>query len=483
MTDGPILVWFRQDLRLSDHRALHAAIAEERAILPVYILDDETPGPWRMGGASRWWLHGSLAALKADLEGLGSRLVLLRGLSVDVLEGLAKETGAKTVHATRRYEPWARQEEEDLAERLESAGRTFRRYAGGLMFEPEKPTTKAGDPFRVFTPFYKACLELGPPKAPLPRPEKKLPAPDSWPASDDLDEWALLPEKPDWAGGLRETWEPGEAGAEARLADFLDEAMAGYAEKRNRPDRPGTSRLSPHLHFGEISPHRCWQAVENRLSENSGGGARGARSFQRELIWREFSYHLLFHWPDLPKKAFRPEFEKFPWDEDEAALDAWQQGRTGYPIVDAGMRELWETGWMHNRVRMITASFLIKDLLIPWQVGENWFWDTLVDADLASNSASWQWVAGSGADAAPYFRVFNPVLQGRKFDPKGDYVRRYVPELADLDTEHLHAPWEAPKEALDEAGVRLGETYPEPIVDHKKARARALAAYETVKKN
>ena len=308
-------------------------------------------------------------------------------------------------------------------------GATFRRFAGGLLFEPEVPRTKSGDPFRVFTPFYKACLTLDAPKPPLPRPESSLSAPADWPGSEGLEDWGLLPTEPDWAGGMREAWEPGEAGAKARLLWFLDEAMGGYSDQRNRPDRPGTSGLSPHLHFGEVSPHQCWQAVENRLAEDD-RGARGGRSFLRELVWREFSYHLLSHWPHLPERAFRPEFMAFPWDEDEAALKAWQQGRTGYPIVDAGMRELWQTGWMHNRVRMITASFLIKDLMIPWQVGENWFWDTLVDADLANNAASWQWVAGSGADAAPYFRVFNPTLQGKKFDPNGDYVRRYVPELS-----------------------------------------------------
>ena len=483
MSSAPILLWFRQDLRLADHRALAAAIAEGRPIIPVYILDDETPGPWKMGGASRWWLHESLMALNTDLEGLGSRLIFKRGTSRDLIIELMDETGADRVHVSRSYEPWARALEEDLAENLESRGWTHHRFQGALLFEPEVPKTKAGDPFRVFTPFYKACHSLGTPKPPLPRPKSSLSAPAGWPRSEKLEDWALLPGSPDWAGGLREVWEPGEAGAEARLSAFLDEAMAGYSDGRDRPDRAGTSRLSPHLHFGEISPHRCWQAVEERLAAAGDcQGERGGRSFLRELVWREFSYHLLFHWPDLPVKAFRPEFEDFPWDKDEAALRAWQRGLTGYPIVDAGMRELWQTGWMHNRVRMITASFLIKDLLIPWQVGENWFWDTLVDADLASNSASWQWVAGSGADAAPYFRVFNPTLQGRKFDPKGTYVRRYVPELSELDTKYLHAPWEAPAEALAAAGIELGKDYPKPMVDHGRARERALKAYGAVKK-
>ncbi|MEM8949096.1 MAG: deoxyribodipyrimidine photo-lyase [Pseudomonadota bacterium] len=481
MAAAPVLLWFRQDLRLADHRALSAAVATERPIIPVYILDDETPGAWRMGGASRWWLHKSLEALGADLEGLGSRLMLRRGASRDVITALMEETRADSVYVSRSYEPWARRLETEIADHLDSKGRTFRRFAGGLLFEPEVPKTKAGDPFKVFTPYYKACLALGPPKPPLPRPKSSLSAPANWPRSEDLDGWGLLPRNPDWADGFCETWEPGEAGAEVRLQRFLDGAMAGYSDKRNRPDIEGTSRLSPHLHFGDISPHRCWQAVEERLAAD-GQGAKGGRSFLRELVWREFSYHLLFHWPHLPEKAFRPEFEAFPWDENAAALKAWQQGQTGYPIVDAGMRELWQTGWMHNRVRMITASFLIKHLLIPWQAGEDWFWDTLVDADLANNSASWQWVAGSGADAAPYFRVFNPILQGKKFDPKGAYVRRYAPELSKLPDDYLHAPWEAPEAALSAAGITLGKDYPEPMVDHGKARQRALQAYDVIKK-
>lgn len=474
MTISPVLLLFRQDLRLSDHRALSAALATGKAVIPVYILDDETPGMWRSGGASRWWLHHSLLSLAQDLKNLGNRLVLKRGPVTQVLAALIKETGADAVYATRSYEPWAR----DLEERIAVGDANFKRFAGSLMFEPEVARTKAGGPFRVFTPFYKACLGLEPPKPPLPRPER-LPSPSAWPRSDDLSDWALLPQK-NWARGLEARWQPGEVGAKIRLLSFLDEAMSGYGQDRDRPDRPGTSRLSPHLHFGEISPHQCWQAVENHLAAG-GHGANGGRSFQRELVWREFSYHLLFHWPDLPVKAFRPAFQDFPWNEDALALRAWQQGLTGYPVVDAGMRELWQTGWMHNRVRMIAASFLIKHLLIPWQAGEAWFWDTLVDADLASNAASWQWVAGSGADAAPYFRIFNPILQGKKFDPNGDYVRRYVPELAKLGNDHLHAPWEAPDHVLRDAGIVLGDTYPAPLVDHAVARKRALAAYQTIR--
>ena len=481
MTSSPILLWFRQDLRLADHRALSAAIATGQPIIPVYILDDETPGAWRLGGASRWWLHHSLIRLSDDLKDLGNRLVLRRGPVPQMLSDLIEETGASAVHATRSYEPWARALEEQMLALCEKFGVVFKRFAGRLLFEPEVVRTKSGDPFRVFTPFYKACLSLEPPKPPLPRPDR-VPAPDDLLESEVLDDWLLLPTKPDWASGFDEHWQPGETCAKARLSSFLDDAVAGYSDQRNRPDKPGTSRLSPYLHFGNISPHQCWHAVEERLARDE-GGARGGRSFQREIVWREFSYHLLFHWPDLPAKAFRPEFEAFSWSKNEEALRAWQQGRTGYPIVDAGMRELWQTGWMHNRVRMITASFLIKHLLIPWQDGEAWFWDTLLDADLANNAASWQWVAGSGADAAPYFRIFNPILQGRKFDPQGDYVRRYVPELAELDDDFIHAPWEASEPMLHAAGVRLGESYPHPIVDHAAARQRALQAYQDIKKS
>ncbi len=480
MTAAPILLWFRQDLRLTDNRALSAALATGRPVMPVYVLDDDTPGPWRLGGASRWWLHQSLASLGRDLQKLGSRLILKRGLTPRVLAALAEEIGAAAVDATRSYEPWALDLEQGLAVQLEAGGCSFKRFSGSLLFEPETLRTKAGDPFRVFTPFYKACLNLELPKPPLPRPEH-IPCPEVWPESDRLEGWSLTPKCPDWAKGFHEHWQPGEAGAKDRLSRFLDEAMAGYGDQRDRPDKPGTSRLSPHLHFGEISPHQCWHAVEDRLAGDR-LGSNGGGSFLRELVWREFSYHLLFHWPDLPEKAFRPEFEAFPWDDNAAGLDAWQRGRTGYPIVDAGMRELWQTGWMHNRVRMITASFLIKHLLIPWQAGEAWFWDALVDADLANNSASWQWVAGSGADAAPYFRIFNPLLQGKKFDPRGDYVRRFVPELETLDTAYLHAPWEAPSHVLKAAGIVLGETYPHPIVNHGTARKRALEAYQAIRK-
>jgi deoxyribodipyrimidine photo-lyase len=474
MSVPPVLIWFRRDLRLADHPALAEAVASGRPLIPLYILDDITPGRWALGGASRWWLANSLRALERDLRGCGSRLILAQGETLPTLLALAAATGASAVFFTRAYEPHMVKLEREIAVALGVKGIEARRFGGHLLNEPEALRNKSGEPFKVFTPFYKASAAKQPPLAPLPPPEA-IPAPAHWPESDELASWELEPTKPDWAGGMRAAWTPGEAGARARLAAFINTAMKGYGEGRNAPGTEGTSRLSPHLAFGEISPRQCWHAIEAASGEM---GGNGAEAYIRELYWREFSYHLLFHWPDLPEQPFRPAFQQFPWRQDPAALRAWQKGRTGYPIVDAGMRQLWRIGWMHNRVRMIAASLLIKHLLISWQAGADWFWDTLVDADLANNSASWQWVAGSGADAAPYFRVFNPMLQGKKFDPEGAYVRQWVPELAQLPNEHIHEPWEAPAPVLAKAGVALGETYPFPIVDHGEGRRRALAAFE-----
>lgn len=464
---APILVWFRQDLRLADNPALHAAIDTGAPVVPVFVLDDETPGHWKRGGASRWWLHHSLVSLARDLETRGAKLVLRRGESKAVLAKLIAETKAGGVYWNRCYEPLAVARDKALKAELEAKGLAARSFNASLLFEPLTVLSKSGTPFRVFTPFWKACLAAEAPPVPTPAP-KKVPAPDVSPESDALEMWRLLPTKPDWAGGFG-IWTPGEAGAQARLKRFVGEALDGYGTLRDRPDIEATSRLSPHLHFGEISPRQCFHA-----------GA-GSLKFRSELGWREFSYHLLFSQPDLPETALRPEFADFPWRENKAHLRAWQKGQTGYPIVDAGMRELWQTGWMHNRVRMIAASFLVKHLLQHWRAGEDWFWDTLVDADLANNAASWQWVAGCGADAAPYFRIFNPILQGAKFDPEGKYVRRFVPELAGLPNDYLFAPWEAPAHVLAQAGVTLGETYPKPIVDHGEARTRALAAFQSLK--
>lgn len=477
MSEAPNIVWFRQDLRVTDHRALSAAAATGAPLVPVYILDDETPGDRAMGAASRWWLHHSLVAHGDRLRALDASLVLRKGAVARELLHLVQETGARAVYCSRSYEPWAVALETDLQANLQEVGAELKRYPGTLLREPENIRTKSGEAYKVYTPFWNALRAGDPPAQPQPAPKRLRPLTRSL-KSDQLASWRLLPTKPDWAAGFRASWQPGEEGAEERLEAFLDEAVSGYATSRDRPDQIGTSRLSPHLHFGELSPQRVWHAVVHRARGHLG---KGAQTYLKELVWREFSYHLLTHFPDLPDKPFRPEFAAYPWKHHKAKLTAWQRGRTGYPIVDAGMRELWHTGWMHNRVRMIVASFLIKHLQISWQHGAAWFWDTLVDADLANNSASWQWVAGSGADAAPYFRIFNPMKQGATFDPDGDYVRRWVPEIAKLPDADLHAPWLASPATLKAADIVLGKTYPVPIVDHDAARKAALAGYAEVK--
>ncbi|KZD02780.1 cryptochrome/photolyase family protein [Oceanibaculum pacificum] len=477
-SQAPLLVWFRQDLRLADNPALHAAAVTGRPVLPLYILDDGAPGRWAMGGASRWWLHYSLQALADSLARLGAPLVLRKGDPSAILPQMVAESGADIVHWNRCYEPFAIARDEAIKTALKADGLTVRSFNSALLHEPWTVENKAGDPFRVYSPFWRACLAKGEPDTPLPAPEALIPAPGV--AGDALSDWALLPHTPDWAAGMRESWVPGEEGARQRLAGFLDESVGRYKAQRDRPDIEATSRLSPHLHFGEIGPRQVWHATSHAMNESGTGPS--AQKFLSEVGWREFSHHLLFHNRQLPETPLRAEFGDFPWHDDRPALKAWQRGLTGFPIVDAGMRELWHTGWMHNRVRMIVASFLVKDLLIPWQEGEAWFWDTLVDADLANNSASWQWVAGCGADAAPYFRVFNPVLQGQKFDPNGDYVRKWIPALAELPVDYIHNPWTASEGELRQAGVTLGETYPKPIVDHDVARKRALDAFERIKK-
>ncbi len=478
---SPVILWFQQDLRVQDHPALSAAVASGRPVVPVYILDEEGSGRWAPGGASRWWLQNSLASLRSSLEKLGSGLVLRRGPARKVLATLIAETGATSVFVTRRYEPYTAKLERTLAAALKKDGIEFSRFGGTLLFEPDALATKEGRPYKVFTPFYKACLARLPTTSPAKAPSS-VAAPPQLPNSDRLADWALLPTSPDWAGGLRTTWAPGEQGAGARLDTFLTNAITDYERCRDRPDKPGTSQISPHLHFGEISPRLCWQKARFALEMNDHRGESGCTAFLRELIWREFSYHLLHHWPSLPEEPFRADFKDFPWEENAANLQAWQEGRTGYPMVDAGMRQLWHTGWMHNRVRMVVASFLVKHLLIPWQAGAAWFWDTLVDADLANNSAGWQWVAGCGADAAPFFRIFNPTIQGQKFDPDGAYVRQWVPELAALPNAFIHQPWTAPSHVLSDAGVVLGKDYPGPIVDHATARRRALDALQQLRR-
>jgi deoxyribodipyrimidine photo-lyase len=470
MTTPPALLWFRQDLRLADNPAL-AAAARAGAVIPVFILDDETPGLWKRGGASRWWLHHSLAALANDLAKRGSTLTLRRGPADKVISALVKETGARAVFWNRQYEPWAIARDTLIKDKLRAQGIEAHSFNSTLLREPWELKTGSGGPYRVFTPFWRAAREsLGAVElAPEP---KSISAPDTSPKSDSLVSWKLLPVKPDWATGFSPLWTPGEKGAQKRLEGFISDGLPLYAGNRDRPDIEATSRLSPYLHFGEIGPRQLWKAAS--AAAQSGGQEKNADKFLSEVGWREFSYHLLYHFPHLPERNYKESFDAFPWNDSETNFRKWCRGQTGYPIVDAGMRELWTTGTMHNRVRMVTASFLIKHLLIPWQKGEAWFWDTLLDADLANNAASWQWVAGSGADAAPYFRIFNPIMQGEKFDPDGTYVRKWVPELQACDTKYVHRPWEAP----DFSRLR----YPAPMIDHATARDRALKAFETLPK-
>ena len=449
----PVILWFRRNLRLNDNAALEAAAESGRPVIPVYVIDGQD-----RGGASRWWLHGSLTSLDHGLNALGGRLVVRAGEPEQVLPKLVAETGAECVAFARRHEPAARRQEAALAEALPD-GVGIDVHDDALLVRPDSLLTGSGTPYRVFTPFWRAAQALGEPPQPCRAPASvrfarhglEMPA---------IAGFELLPARPDWAGGLRRTWQPGETGAALRL-EALAESVADYAAERDRPDLDTTSRLSPHLAFGEISVRQVWHAL--RSLETQQRSTKGPEALLRQLFWRDFSSYLLHHFPTLPDEPLRAGFEFFPWRRDAGDLSAWQRGRTGYPIVDAGMRQLRETGWMHNRVRMIVASFLVKNLLIPWQDGADWFLDTLVDADLANNSASWQWVAGCGTDAAPYFRIFNPVLQGRKFDPQGRYVRRWVPELAGVPDAAVHEP------------------RPDAIVDHGAARKRALEAYESTR--
>ena len=471
-------MWFRRDLRLDDNPALGAAIAASGGnVVCLYVLEDVADGR-DLGGASKWWLDKSLRSLQTSLDKIGGRLTLRRGNAKSVLDGVIAETGASAVFWNRRYEQPGRDIDTELKAYLKDNGIAAESFKGTVLTEPWTQTTGSGGYYKVYSPYWRAVQA----NYELPHPTG---APDTLQGppvkSERLEDWALHPTQPDWSTGFDGSWEPGETGAKARLVKFLDAAVSGYKDDRNRPDlEDGTSGLSPHLAFGEISPTQIWRATKSKMDAGD-VDQKGAHHFLSEVVWRDFAYVLLYHNPDLATENFKPDFDLMPWRDDEANLLAWQKGLTGYPIVDAGMRQLWHTGWMHNRVRMIVASFLTKHLLIHWRHGEDWFWDTLVDADPASNSASWQWTAGSGADAAPYFRVFNPITQGEKFDESGDYVRKWCPELARLPRKYLYQPWEAGPLILHEAGIKLGETYPKPIVDHKTGRQRALDAYETLK--
>ncbi|OAI56716.1 deoxyribodipyrimidine photolyase [Planctomyces sp. SCGC AG-212-M04] len=469
-TDSTLL-WFRQDLRLEDHPALCAAV-ERGTVIPVFVWSPDEDGRWAPGSASRWWLHQSLTRLEESLRQRQSRLIIRTGPTVTALLDLVEQTGATAVMWSRCYEPRAVLVDQKVQKDLRAKGVDTQSFSGALLFDPQGIRTKTGQPYQVFTPFWRRCVQDSPGQPE--RAPKTIPGPQRWPESLAVRDLGLEP-MIDWAGGMRAAWQPGEAGAQARLKEFLKQGVEDYSRGRNLPAMDGTSRLSPHLHFGEISPRQAWAAVQKR--RQSMGRSEDDERFLTELGWREFAHHLLVHFPQTTEAPLRKEFSRFPWNDDQRLLRAWQQGATGYPIVDAGMRQLWTTGWMHNRVRMIVASFLTKDLLIPWQSGAEWFWDTLVDADLANNTLGWQWTAGCGADAAPFFRIFNPVSQGERFDPEGVYVRQWAPELAGLPDRWIHRPWEAPASVLDDAGVTLGVTYPHPIVDHGEARARALEAF------
>ena len=462
---APVIVWLRRDLRLADQPALAAAVANGAPVIPVYILDDDTPKHRKMGAASRWWLHHSLTALDADLRALGSRLILRAGKSDDVLCALAEETGASAIHCMRHYEPWWRNAEKAVAVGL-SKSCAFVCHDRNYLLPAGSVTTGTGGQYKIYTPFMRALWQHMPPPVPLAAP-KQCTAPQTWPESDNIDDWALLPTQPDWSGAMADMWTPGEAGARDRLEDFADKAKF-YDEKRNLPSVAGSSFLSPHLHFGEISPAACWHATMHA------GGSVDV--FLKELVWRDYAQNVIVQMPEYGAKNARDAFDKLPWRDlsdpaVKADLVAWTKGRTGYPIVDAGMRQLWATGWMHNRVRMIAASFLVKHLLIDWREGEKWFWDTLVDADYGSNSVNWQWTAGTGVDSNMFVRIMAPLSQSEKFDA-ARYIREWVPELAGLQEPYIHDP--------DEYGARP-KSYPRKIIGHKAARERALKAHEVVK--
>jgi len=477
----PAILWLRHDLRLQDNPALHAACRHGGAVVPVFVWAPEEEGAWPPGSASRWWLHHSLTSLAAAFRAAGTELVIRKGAPSAELERVAKAASANAVYWNRRYEPACISRDRHVEEGLRKAGLQTEAFSAALLHEPCVIQNKAGRPFQVFTPFWKTCLVSAEPAKPLPAP-RTLPAPAHRPTSLPLAALELEP-KLGWTAGLSDAWCPGSAGAHIQLQRFLHDGLLTYADGRDRPGVVGTSRLSPHLHFGEISPRQIWQAVK-RFAESKAIPAADWRHWQfiTELGWREFAHHMLYHFPHTPEQPLRPEFARFPWRQNAAWLRAWQRGQTGYPLVDAGMRELWTTGWMHSRVRMVVASFLVKNLLLPWQEGARWFWDTLVDADLANNTLGWQWTAGCGADAAPFFRIFNPVSQGEKFDPEGNYIRRWVPELACLPSAWIHHPWQAPPAMLADAGVELGRTYPLPIVSHLVSRETALEAYQRIRR-
>jgi deoxyribodipyrimidine photo-lyase len=475
MSGTTAVVWLRRDLRLADNPALLAASQNADSVVPLYVHNPIDDQPWAMGSASRWWLHHSLQALDESLAHNGSRLIIRQGDELEILTGLINELGATHVFWNRLYEPAEIARDSRIKQALRDDGIRVETFNSALLNEPWQIQRPSGEPYRVFTPYWKAVQAAGINQPPLPPPDR-LPPPLSWPASSQLENLELLPKIP-WDTGFYPHWQPGEQGACASLERFITNGLRGYKLQRDIPGHPGTSRLSPHLRFGEISPQQVIHAI---VGQALPGGDTGSECYIREIAWREFAHHLLFHFPDTANRPLDTRFERLAWrlpGDYAADLRAWQQGMTGYPIVDAGMRELWATGWMHNRVRMIVASLLTKNLMIPWQEGARWFWNTLVDADLANNTLGWQWTAGCGADAAPFFRIFNPVLQGEKFDPKGEYVRRWIPELARLPDSLLHKPWLAASSGASHPTA----AYPPPIVDLPLSRQRALDRFADIK--
>jgi deoxyribodipyrimidine photo-lyase len=480
MAASSVIVWFRRDLRLRDNPAFYAASRfvaerEDLSIIPLYILDYSTNHDWNIGAASRWWLHHSLVSFQVSLEKIGGTLLIKEGSALSILEGLISVERVEGVFWNRLYDPISISRDQLIKARLQELGVHVRSFNGLLLSEPWDVTKENGDPYKVFTPFYKA-LERKKFESSLPVVSKTKFISNYTTGNIPINSLNLLPEK-SWDKGFYDRWVPGEEAALNKLEEQItDRFIEKYGEMRNLPAHSGTSSLSPHLHFGEISVRVVWEQVHlKKISPEV------SAVFLKELGWREFAYNLLFHFPTMLEQPLNAKFSQFPWDTNYHYLKAWQRGMTGYPIVDAGMRELWTTGWMHNRVRMIVGSFLVKHLLQSWQAGARWFWNTLVDADLASNTMGWQWIAGCGADAAPYFRIFNPVLQGEKFDPQGVYVRRWVPELSKLSNSYIHQPWNARPSDLIRAGVSLGDSYPQPIIEHGMGRSRALEAFAKLK--
>ncbi len=474
MSEEVAIVWFRNDLRLLDNPALYHAYKNYNRVIPIYIFDENLGGNWKRGEASKWWLHHALFHLNRDLNKEGCTLIIKKGETLEQLRKILSFTKAKEIFFNSLYELFNIKLEQEVEKLCSLLGAKVTRFKGNLLLEPWGIKNKQGNNFNAFTPYWNACKKKVNLPSSLPKPEFKVYHIQL--SSDSLDDLNLLPKKVDWAGGLRDTWEASEKRALQLFETFIDNRLGDYSELRERPDIIGTSFLSPYLHFGQISVEYIYNSLRF-LSCRNQTLSQEIEKYLSEIGWREFSYYLLYNFPRLPEENFKSYFDKFPWNTDKKLLKAWQKGLTGYPIVDAGMRQLRSIGWMHNRVRMIVASFLTKNLLISWREGAKWFWDNLVDADLANNSANWQWVSGSGADAAPYFRIFNPVLQGEKFDPKGEYVRKWVLELALLPNMNIHKPWEN----FSSKGFKIGMTYPQPIVNYNISRAHALAIYKQIK--